>query len=198
MKLICFFLYTFIYVLILILTYFIHVNFLKVDVLFYAAIQDVIIACLIFSLPLFCLDKFLIFNSFEKILTITIFTLFGYVLAISIPALIDRSLSFYILEKLMESGVGIRRSKFDDLFIKDFVRQYHMIDVRLTEQLKSGTITIENGCVMLTEKGNYIASFSGNFRHHWLPKERLLNSNYIKSNSNTAYQNVIRSDYLCK
>jgi hypothetical protein len=73
-----------------------------------------------------------------------------------------------------------------------------LVDVRLTEQLQSGTIRIENGCVHLTPKGDRLASFSRFFRAHLLPKQRLLLDSYGDDlvdpfrHSNTAV------DYLCR
>jgi hypothetical protein len=102
-----------------------------------------------------------------------------------------------MLEKIQQSHVGINRKKFDDLFIKDFVKQYNMIDVRLTEQLTSGTIFIENDCVKLTIKGQMIADFSNKFRRHWLPAERLINNNYIKGRRELSNEELINK-YKCE
>lgn len=163
---------------------------------FFAALSDVCISIFFIALLLFFIDKKSILSKFEKLLLIIIFSLLGYVLSMSIPALIDRSLSFYMLEKLQQSHVGIDRKKFDELFIKDFVKQYNMIDVRLTEQLTSGTIFIENDCVKLTIKGQMIAEFSNNFRRHWLPAERLIINNYIKGRRELSDDQLI-SRYKC-
>jgi hypothetical protein len=52
--------------------------------------------------------------------------------------------------------------------------EFRLVDVRLTEQLQSGTIEIVNGCVRLTVKGSRLASFSGFVRRNLLVKHRLL------------------------
>ena len=91
----------------------------------------------------------------------------------SVPALIDRSLSFYLLEKIDQSKQGINISRIDDLFIKDFVIKYDMINVRLIEQQASGTIAINNNCAVITRKGKILANFSKFFRANLLPKHRI-------------------------
>ena len=85
---------------------------------------------------------------------------------------------FYILEKIQQRGGGIKKSSFDDVIIREYMLEHRLIDVRLTEQLQSGTITIENDCVKLTERGKIIAVFSRNFRKNFLPKKRLLMGSY--------------------
>jgi hypothetical protein len=197
MKIINSLLYGLLFIVLLIIIYFIHVNYFKIDVVFFAALSDVCISIFFIALLLFFIDKKLIFSKFEKLLLIIIFSLLGYILSMSIPALIDRSLSFYMLEKIQQSHVGINRKKFDDLFIKDFVKKYNMIDVRLTEQLTSGTIFIENDCVKLTIKGQMIADFSNNFRRHWLPAERLIINNYVKGRRELSNEELINR-YKCE
>jgi hypothetical protein len=159
-----------------------HVSFINVQVVLFAALIDVLIVsialgCFIFLSKISIIN---LFNAFEKIMIILVFILFGYIFSFSFPALIDRSLSFYILEKLEEAPLGIKYDRFDDLFIRDFSRKYHMIDVRLTEQLNSGTIYIKDNCVLLTEKGKNIADFSKFFRKYLLPKSHryLFNGKY--------------------
>jgi hypothetical protein len=53
-----------------------------------------------------------------------------------------------------------------------------LVDVRLTEQLQSGTIVIRDGCVLLTDKGRDLAHVSRFFRNNLLPKHRLLMGKY--------------------
>lgn len=91
---------------------------------------------------------------------LVIWLLGAYLFAISIPTVLDRSLSFYILEKLQQRGGGIREDALQQVFTDEYMREHHLIEVRLTEQLQSGTIYIHNGCVKLTDRGERLASFS--------------------------------------
>ena len=169
---------TVLFVVLLIAVYYVHVTFFRVGVVFYAAITDGIIATVLASMILLATPYFRIFDNFNKLLLVIIWLLAGYSYAISIPTVIDRSLSFYILEKLQQRGGGIKQSGFEEVFKQEYMKEHHLIDVRLTEQMESGTIIIDNGCVKLTEKGEVIVRFSLYFRRHWLPKERLLLGKY--------------------
>jgi hypothetical protein len=73
-----------------------------------------------------------------------------------------------------------------------------LVDVRLTEQLQSNTIRIESGCVYLTAKGNYLASFSRFFRAHLLPKQRLLLDSYSDDLTDPFRHSSTQVNYLCQ
>jgi len=75
--------------------------------------------------------------------------------------------------------------------------EHHLVDVRLTEQLESGTIKIENGCVKLTKEGDALAQFSRYFRKHWLPKERLLMGRYTDDLTDPFKHSDLEVDYSC-
>jgi len=87
--------------------YWTHITYLKVDVLLYSAIADSLLATTTTVILLLVWSKSKIFTLLEKLQLIIIWLLCGYILAISIPTLIDRSLSFYILEKIQQRGGGI-------------------------------------------------------------------------------------------
>jgi hypothetical protein len=149
-----------------------------VNIVFYASITDAMIAASLAGLILFTSSRFRLFNHFEKLQLLFIWVLVGYGLAISVPTVIDRSLSFYILEKLEQRGGGIKLNAFEEVFTKEYVKEHRLVDVRLTEQLESGTITINGECVKLTDKGRGLVKFSTMFRHNMLPKKRLLMGHY--------------------
>ena len=158
--------------------YLVHIYFFKVDVVLYSSIFDAALATVIAVGALFYLSFFSSFNAFEKLQMAIIWLLSGCLVAISVPTVIDRSLSFYILEKLEQSGGGLRLSRFEDLFTKGYSKEHRLVDVRLTEQLESGTVTIQGDCVKLTPHGWRLASFSRFFRQNLLPKKRLLMGKY--------------------
>jgi hypothetical protein len=118
-----------------------------------------------------------VFNQFEKIQIVVICLLVGYCFSISIPTVIDRSLSFYILQKIDQRG-GIKVSNFERVFTDEYVKEHHLVDIRLTEQLVSGTIEISNDCVKLTERGKRLVTISLWFRKYLLAKNRLINDEY--------------------
>lgn len=177
--------------------YWVHVRYIRVDVVFYAAIADVFVAAIIAALILFGVRFFALFTGFEKTLLVAIWLLTGYSLAISLPTVIDRSLSFYILEKLQQRGGGILQDRFEEVFTQEYVREHRLVDVRLTEQLESGTIHIDDGCVRLTAKGDRLARWSRWFRQHLLPKQRLLLGHYSDDLTNPFRGSTHVSEYVC-
>jgi hypothetical protein len=180
------------------LIYWIDISFFQVNVVFYSAILDGVLATAIAGLAIWRMRVFDVFGSFEKVQMVLIWLLTAYVLAISVPTVIDRSLSFYILEKLQQRGGGIQQSRFAEVFTQEYLKEDRLVDVRLTEQLQSGTIRIENGCVQLTPKGDYMASFSRYFRAHLLPKQRLLLGTYSDDLTDPFRHSTTQVDYLCQ
>lgn len=188
---------TFIFLVLLSLIYYIHVTYLKVNVVFYASIADAVIAAFLTGVILFVSSRFRLFNQFEKLQLIAIWLLVGYSLAISLPTVIDRSLSFYILEKIQQRGGGVRQDALAQIFTQEYMKEYRLVDVRLTEQLESGTITINNGCVKLTDKGKRLVKFSTMFRHNLLPKKRLLMGQYTDDLTNPFKKYPSSLGYEC-
>lgn len=187
---------TALYVAILLAAYVIHSLYFKVNVVFYAAILDGIIAAALCA-GLLALPWFKALCGVEKLQLIVIWLLLGYSYAISIPTVLDRSLSFYILEKIDQRGGGIREDAFPDVFTKEYMKEDRLVDVRLTEQLQSGTIIIRNGCVLLTNKGRELAHFSKFFRNTLLPKHRLLMGEYSDVLTDPFRNSTTDVDYQC-
>jgi len=175
-----------------------HMRYFDVDVVFYASLLDAGIAVLISAGVLWWLRAFDLFNPFEKLELVVIWMLCGYAFAISIPTVIDRSLSFYILEKLQQRGGGIREDAFDRVFTQEYMKEYRLVDIRLTEQLQSGTIVIRDGCVKLTPKGNALADFSRFYRRHLLPKKRLILNGYTDELTDPFRRSDTSVDYTCQ
>jgi hypothetical protein len=166
------------FVALLLIFYYLHIAFFNVNVVLYSALFDAVVATGVAGVMLFAWRFFAVFNRFEKAQLIAIWLMGGYIFAISLPTVIDRSLSFYILEKLQQRGGGIRLDRFEEVFTREYVKEHRLVDVRLTEQQESGTIVIQDGCVKLTARGDQLATFSRFFRQHFLPKNRLLMGQY--------------------
>lgn len=198
MKYLKFIIALFLYALILFITYWTHVLFFKVNVVFYGAIVDGIIA-VFFTIVILSRCKLLNdFNTFEKIQLVLIWLLVGYSFAISVPTVIDRSLSFYTLEKLRQRGGGIQLLAFESVYAHEYMKEHRLVDVRLTEQVQSGTIVIENGCVKLTKWGNALAIASKYFRNHFLPQQRLLMGEYSSDLTDPFKNSESNVNYLCR
>jgi hypothetical protein len=180
------------------IVYYFYIKYINVDVVFYDSLITVLISLTVFGISLFSIKNFSAIDNLNKINLIIIAGLIGYCLAISLPTVIDRSLSFYILEKLQQRGGGIQLDKFNYIFTNEYMREHKLIDIRLTEQKQSGTIVIINDCVKLTEKGDQLANFSIFFRETLLPKSRLLNGIYTDELINPFERSDSIPDYLCK
>ena len=184
--------------LLLLVIYVVHVRYVPVNVVFYSAILDDVLATGLTLLLLAAIGWLRSFSRFEIAQMVCIWLLLGYSFAISVPTVIDRSLSFYILEKLQQRGGGIKLDAFDQVFTQEYVKEHRLMDVRLTEQQQSGTIVIRNGCVLLTDWGQTIATTSRYFRNHFLPKQRLLMGEYSDDLTDPFRNSVKRVDYQCQ
>ncbi|MET3652780.1 hypothetical protein [Dyella japonica] len=189
---------TALFVIALLAIYVIHALYLPVNVVFYSAILDGVIATALCGALLWLLPWFRPLDLVEKLQLLVIWLLLGYSFAISVPTVLDRSLSFYILEKLDQRGGGIRQDAFADVFTKEYMPEDHLVDVRLTEQLQSGTIVIKDGCVLLTPKGQSLARFSRFFRNNLLPKHRLLMGSYSDVLTDPFRNSTTAVDYRCE
>jgi hypothetical protein len=189
---------SFLYIGLLLIINLVHVNYINIKVVLYSAILDGCLATAISGFILFRLKKFDLFNNFEKILILFIWLLISYALAISVPTIIDRSLSFYILEKIQQRGGGINHSQLEEVFVKEYINEHRLVDVRVKEKLESGTIIIEKGCVKLTSRGDKLATLSRNFRKHFLPKQRLLLGKYSDDLIDPFKNSIKTIDYECK
>lgn len=188
---------TSLFILLLLAVHGLHMRQLEVDVLFYAALLDGAIAVGLGGGLLFLLRPFAALGTFEKLQLLMIWVLGAYAFAISIPTVIDRSLSFYLLEKLEQRGGAIRQDAFERIFTQEYVREHRLVEIRLTEQLQSGTISIDGGCVRLTSKGKAVAEFGRFYRQHFLPRKRLIMKRYTDDLTDPFRRSVQWSDYRC-
>jgi len=186
-----------VFLVILLGIYIIHMKYFRVDVVLYSSILDGFLAVATTGGLLFRLKYFNVLNVFEKMQLTIIWLLASYAFAISVPTVIDRSLSFYILEKIQQRGGGIKYAQFNEVFTKEYVKEHRLVDVRLTEQLQSGSIIIEDGCVKITSRGKRFAEFSRFFRKNFLPKHRLLMGKYSDDLTDPFRNSVKAADYEC-
>lgn len=186
------------FVAILVGLYIATIKLFKIDVVFYSSLYAAGVATGVIAVLLFAWSIFAPLAKFEKGLLVVIFGLTGYIFAISVPTVIDRSLSFYILEKLQQRGGGIRLDRFDYIFTNEYMREHRLVDVRLTEQAQSGTIVIRGNCVLLTRRGDRLATFGRFFRKNMLPRQRLLRGEYTDQLTDPFRRSDPSPDYLCQ
>ena len=189
---------TAVFVVVLLCVHYVHIRFLRVDVVLYAALSDAVVAIVITALALWLCRQVSHFNGLERALLVMFWAMGGYAFAISVPTVVDRSLSFYILEKLQQRGGGIQQSRMKDVFINEYMVEHRLVDIRLTEQLQSGTITIIDGCVRLTDKGQSVASLGRFYRTHFLPKQRLIMGGYSADLTDPFRNSLDQVNYQCR
>lgn len=175
-----------------------HFQFLTVRVVLYDTLVDVIVAGFI-TLLIYttALRQRLSLSETEGVLALFAGFLIGVNYAISVPTIIDRSLSIYILEKIEQRGGGIRRDAFDGVFKNEYVQEHRLVDIRLTEQVNSGTIQISDGCVTLTDRGKWIVAFTRFYRTSVLPKHREIMGEYTDVLTDPFRNSVSNVDYTC-
>jgi hypothetical protein len=156
-----------------------HFRLFPVHVVLYDSLIDVAIAATLVLIAYYVgLRPILRLTNCEAVLTIGIGLLLGVNYAITVPTIIDRSLSIYILEKLAQKGGSVRYEAFGDIVRNEYLPEHQLVDIRLTEQLNSGTISIVDNCVLLTARGERIAKFTRFFRKNFLPKKREIMGTY--------------------
>ena len=168
-------------ILLLIVVNYVHFQYFPVDVVLYDALVDVVITGVLlafFSAVVYRRILAPVLTGWEVGLTVVLGFAGGVLYALSIPTIIDRSLSVYILEKLAQRGGEIRYDAFQDVLEKEFMNEYQIVDIRLTEQINSGTVEIDRGCVRLTPRGQRIEGFTRWFRTYYLPKRREIMGQY--------------------
>ena len=177
--------------------HYIHFRFMLVNVVLFSAVLDGLLATGVTCLILFTSRYFSPVQFSEKILLSVIFLLTGYTLALSIPAVIDRSLSFYILEKLQQRGGGIMLNRMPEVFTQEYMKEHHLVDIRMTEQMEAGTVVVRDGCVRLTPWGNAMATGSRFYRLHFLPTRRVLMGTYSAALVDPVQGDRGEKDYVC-
>ena len=187
----------------------IHFRYFNVDVVFYAALGDAALAAAVTTIAAALARRLttpestlgsLVHNltAAEMALSILCAVLMGYIVAISIPTVIDRSLSIYILEKLEQRGGAIALEAMSEIIAREYVSEHRLVDARMTEQLESETIAIEDGCVRITPRGRRITAFTRFYRIHMLPKKRLLMGEFTSDLTDPFRHPAPAVDYRCR
>ncbi|HFE38349.1 MAG TPA: hypothetical protein ENK06_08040 [Gammaproteobacteria bacterium] len=177
----------------------IHFRFFVVDVVFYAAFFDVLASGVLFlGLYLLILKRKIGLPVPVLVLSSLLALSCGYIFAITVPTVIDRSLSAYLLEKIVQRGGSVRENALNQIFVDEYIPEYRLMDVRLQEALSSGTVTLENGCIKITQKGRRVAGMTSFYRHNLLPKKRRLLDEVTDTLTNPLAHSSKNVDYICK
>lgn len=154
---------------------FIHFQYVTVSVILFACMWDAAIAnVLVLGLYAIVRRRAPIVLPTEFALTAIASNLLILLYAVMGPTVIDRSLSIYIVQKIDQRGGEVAQSAMPSIFVNEYMPEFRLVDVRITEQLASGTVVIEDGCIILTDKGRKLARFADLYRKTMLPQKRLL------------------------
>lgn len=177
----------------------IHFQFLPVRVVLYDALVDVTVALVITGILTLAIRPLRSrLSSIERVQAIIIGGLLCTLYAFVGPTIIDRSLSVYILEKLDQRGGGVRADAMPRIFVDEYMKEYRLTDIRITEQLNSGTVRIADGCLYLTALGKATIAFTQFYRAHILPKKREIMGSYTDVLTDPFRNSVQDVDYKCR
>lgn len=186
-----------IYTFVLLGVYLLHINYFNVEVVLFAAIKDGVIAALLtFGLLFFLFGKLFQFQTFEWSIIFCVWLLGGYSFAITGPTVLDRSLSFFTLEKIQLRGGLVHKDEIGEIFL-EYIPEVRLVDVRMTEQLQSRTIVRQGDCFKLTKRGEKMVEFSRFVRKNLLAKHRLLDGKYTNFLTRPSDKIAMRSNLRC-
>ncbi len=85
---------------------------------------------------------------------ILLYLFIGYSFAITVPSLLDRSISLYILGLVaVDEKAGLSEKEIDDLFYQGFIQANDAVKKRLIEQVASGNVVEEHDTYKVTTRG---------------------------------------------
>lgn len=184
--------------LIFLVLHIVHMRYMVVDVIFYEALKDLILAgFIVFAAYFIFLKKIFPLSLTNLVLTGLLGLSCGYIFSITVPTIVDRSLSAYILEKFSQRGGGIEQDALYDIFIEEFIPESQLMDIRLQEAFSSGTLKLNGSCIQLTPKGERVAKTTQFYRQNFLPKRRLLLGRVTDELTNPFRHSPQVVDYLC-
>ena len=131
-------------------------------IVFYSGIRVVVWSALGFFGLFWLLSRFSprVSDWFEVQLTVpvaVIYLLSGYSFVITIPSLLDRSISIYMIAAVARSGEqGLSKAELQDGFLRNYVDGTTVVEKRLHEQIVSGHISERQGRFQITGKGQFV------------------------------------------
>ncbi|MFH1518464.1 MAG: hypothetical protein ABIH17_11365 [Pseudomonadota bacterium] len=154
---------------------YLHFHYIPVSVILFACVWDALIAdAIVLTLYSVWRRKQGSLLLSEAGLVAIASNLLLMLYAVMGPTVIDRSLSLYIVQKVDQRGGEVAQAAMEDLFVKEYMPEFHLVDVRLTEQITSGTLVERDGCLVLTPKGRTLSHFIDWYRRTLLPQKRVL------------------------
>ena len=141
----------------------IHRNICPEKIIFYSGIIDILLSLTLNIGLTFAISKIKYFirkiNLDHKIIVSNLFAFIfvSYSFVITIPSLLDRSISIFLITAVAESGSkGISDDSLQHLFLDKFVNKKTAINKRLDEQVLSNHFIMDDETYYITKKGHFI------------------------------------------
>ncbi len=131
-------------------------------IVFYSGLRTVGYSAMIFFGLLWLVRRFCVsaLSWIELQLTLpvaVIYVLLGYCFIITIPTLLDRAISVYMIAVVAQSGArGLSKAEIQEGFLRDYVEGGFTVEKRLNEQLVSGFFVEHEGQFLVTDKGRFV------------------------------------------
>ena len=85
------------------------------------------------------------------------YLLLGYSFIITIPSLLDRSISIFVIATVAQAGpAGVGLDAIQRRFLAGYINGTSTVEKRLQEQLASKNMTMDNGTYRITERGKAV------------------------------------------
>lgn len=120
--------------------------------IFYQGILILLFSAIICFVLFYFVDKRLKCGMYVNSMACIISIFAAYSIHITIPSLLDRSISLYILGLTAENYANTK-SEYERMFYEGFVQKNGAIEKRLDEQVLTGNLELENGRYKLTSRG---------------------------------------------
>lgn len=159
-----------IYIIGLILGFIIFLFFFQVDVfysmsiIFYRGLAIILVMALI-EWTILTLSIIAFFKndvSHAHAFSATMMTVaISVVFLVVIPVTLDRSVSVFLLSYMSNYGKEMHPDELEDVLVRKYIKEYHAVDRRVNEQIKSGNISkTPDGKLVLTPQGSKFLFFS--------------------------------------
>ena len=177
---------------------YLHFQYVPVAVILFACVWDALIASVV-VLGIYWLlrrrNTALLLT--EVALTAIASNLLIILYSVMGPTVIDRSLSIYIVEKLDQRGGKVSAAAMEDIIRDEYLDEFKVPEVRMTEQLTSGTVVSQDGCLHLTAKGRRLSGFAHFYRGHFLPRKRVIGGELSDSLLDPFEGQPVRVPFAC-
>lgn len=154
-----YFFFLFLFITLFFIIHILKRNIYPNEIIFYEGISIIIFLTFIYIILFLILRKLNINILIFRDIHIFVFALISYFFIvysylITIPTMVDRSLSLYIIKEISKKNEnGLNNNQLISSIQKEFLINNDQYNKRIAEQLKSGNIYIKDDILFITKKG---------------------------------------------